>query len=281
MLVCFNAPLKEYLSRVMNGLSVDVESFHSLVNREMKKANIRSSVHRNKEWFDQQSAGDLLDALRINGTVYDALLVDETQDFRIEWLEALLFMAKNEASIVYLFGDSHQDLYAREWIPPKDFAQFELTVNCRNTTPIAKKVCRIFGDDITCNAAQGPEPQFIEVQGIEQGIKQVSLILDRILNIEGLSPNQIVVLSDSKYLVDELRKTKIGDYNMTDLTGVGIPVETIYRFKGLEQDVVVLFLTDAAINSRIKQLAYVGLSRAKSILYILGSASIRRGFSWE
>jgi len=109
----------------------------------------------------------------------------------------------------------------------------------------------------------------------------VSLILDRILNIEGLSPNQIVVLSDSKYLVDELRKTKIGDYNMTDLTGVGIPVETIYRFKGLEQDVVVLFLTDAAINSRIKQLAYVGLSRAKSILYILGSASIRRGFSWE
>lgn len=281
LLVCYNGPLKEHLKKATGDLDIDVESFHSLVVREAKKAKLRLPVQLDQNWFDNRAIGDMLDALEINQTKYDAVIVDEAQDFSTEWIDSILFFTRGGNSLVYLFADSHQDLYSRGWKVPQNFAAFDLTRNCRNTAPIAKKVGRIFSDTTNMNEAEGPDPVFIEIEKFDQYARRIILTMETLLVSERLAPEQVVVLSDSSRILEDLRTTGVGDYLFTDLTGKGVAVESIQRFKGLERDVVVIAFTQAALERDFKALAYVALSRAKSALYILGSSAIRKALAWD
>jgi ATP-dependent exoDNAse (exonuclease V) alpha subunit len=57
-------------------------------------------------------------------------------------------------------------------------------------------------------------------------------------------------------------------------------VETIHRFKGLEADVciVVIFEMDRPWD---KALAYIGMSRARAQLYVMGPEAVRRSLEWS
>ena len=50
-------------------------------------------------------------------------------------------------------------------------------------------------------------------------------------------------------------------------------METVGRFKGLEAAVVILWGLDHVDWERSKELLYVGMSRAKSLLVVVGSAA--------
>jgi len=103
--------------------------------------------------------------------------------------------------------------------------------------------------------------------------------VNRILD-EGLPKNKIVVLSDSKKVIDELLTIRVNGLPFSDSSERGVRVETIHRFKGLDCEVVILILTDFVLAWDFKRLAYVGLSRARSALYVLGSAAIREALAW-
>jgi DNA helicase IV len=49
-------------------------------------------------------------------------------------------------------------------------------------------------------------------------------------------------------------------------------VDTVARFKGLEAQAVVLWLDDEVVNEEKWETIYVGTTRAKSLLCIVGSA---------
>jgi hypothetical protein len=73
-----------------------------------------------------------------------------------------------------------------------------------------------------------------------------------------------------------------GDAPFVALDEHGVIVESIARFKGLEAEVVLLALTDAILRegTSLKAHAYVGLSRARSLLIVVGSKAIRRALQW-
>jgi superfamily I DNA and RNA helicase len=50
-----------------------------------------------------------------------------------------------------------------------------------------------------------------------------------------------------------------------------LTVDTVARFKGLERAVVILWAFDSCDVSVDRETLYVGMSRAKSVLYICGS----------
>jgi len=52
-----------------------------------------------------------------------------------------------------------------------------------------------------------------------------------------------------------------------------VRLETVQRFKGLESQIIILWGLDTADLLENRELLYVGLSRAKSLLIISGSAS--------
>ncbi|WP_205960680.1 ATP-binding domain-containing protein [Ramlibacter rhizophilus] len=49
-------------------------------------------------------------------------------------------------------------------------------------------------------------------------------------------------------------------------------LDTVQRFKGLESPVVILWGIDGVAAQGRQELLYVGMSRAKSILLVVGSA---------
>ena len=55
-------------------------------------------------------------------------------------------------------------------------------------------------------------------------------------------------------------------------------IDTIQRFKGLESPVVILWGLDTIDLSKRQELLYVGMSRAKSLLIIVGQAATCAAF---
>lgn len=58
-------------------------------------------------------------------------------------------------------------------------------------------------------------------------------------------------------------------------------IDTIQRFKGLESPIVILWGLDTIDLTRSEELLYVGMSRAKSLLIVVGAAATCAAFQGE
>lgn len=279
LLLCYNAPLRQYLASTLHGSSVDIETFHSLVRREARRAKSKTPFDPTSEWYETEAPRILGEATARNGTHYDAVLVDEAQDFAMDWLSVTRSLVADDG-LLYLFADSHQDLYRRGWSIPEGLVELELTVNCRNTGPIARRVASIFDDRLDGKFVDGPEPRFVEVDRREQLAPYVVGLVESIILEDKIEPTHLIILTDSTSVVSELRSSGVAEHLFTTLDGHGIPVETVYRFKGLERDVVVLALSDDATIEDLRAVTYVGLSRAKVGLYVVASRKIKDAIVW-
>lgn len=279
LLLCYNNPLRQHLSSILHGSAVDVETFHSLVLREARRARSKTPFDPTNDWYETEAPRILCQAAAHNDTRYDAVLVDEAQDFAMEWLSVMHSLVI-DGGLLYLFADSHQNLYRRGWSIPKDLVEFELTANCRNTRQIARRIASIFDDRLDGKLVDGPEPKFVEVDRREQLTPYTIGLVESLVLEDKIRPSQLIVLTNSSSTISELRSTGVAGHLFTSLDGHGIPVETVYRFKGLERDVVVLALSDATTMEDLRALAYVGLSRAKVGLYVVASRKIKDTIAW-
>ena len=59
----------------------------------------------------------LLDAIATGVDQYDAIIVDEGQDFTTEWLETLSLLVDDQAGSFYVFFDDNQRLYQQDKLP--------------------------------------------------------------------------------------------------------------------------------------------------------------------
>ena len=82
LLTCFNRPLAEHLAKDFEGNpKVMVKSFHSLLFWQMKKAGMEVPANPEQDWWEKESAERLVEAAEKNELHFDALVVDEGQDF--------------------------------------------------------------------------------------------------------------------------------------------------------------------------------------------------------
>lgn len=279
LLVCYNTPLKEYLQSGMADSNVEVESFHTLAIKVAKMAKIPLPMSLESEWFERDVVDVFKKSVESSSLAYDAILIDEAQDFSLEWIAAIEGIVR-DGGYFLLFADSHQNLYKRGWTVPLDFGEYELSVNCRNSKQIAEKVAKLFGDQLAGKMANGPEPTLVEYERESQIIPYTINLLESLLLEQGLSAKQVVVLTDSNQLVKELRSMVVGPHVLTTLDRLGIPVETIHRFKGLERDVVILVLTNKMNDKDLIPLSYVGMSRARAMLYVVAGQNTASNIRW-
>ncbi len=117
---------------------------------------------------------------------------------------------------------------------------------------------------------KGPPVNYITYNSIEDQRNKLAELVEQLskMNIE---PRYITILSPyrrEKSVVSLLNEFDIRDYNINE--GNSITFSTIQAYKGLENTVIIL--TDIE-NYNLDKLMYVGLSRARSGLYILESES--------
>lgn len=281
LLVCYNELLGIELSeRIGQSPELTACTFHALCLREAKRAGIAVSSARDQAWWEDEAPSVLIDACSRNETIYDAIVVDEGQDFSPIWLDALRCVTRGvEEAPFFVFADPRQDLWRRGWDLATDYPfVWELTQNMRNTLPIAKRVSAIVGGDAQGRGIPGPTPVWRSSEGHAKERDVVNAV-EHLLE-EGFGPQNLVILCGSARLAERLRERSIGPFSFGLWGSRGIPVETVSRFKGLESQAIVLVL-DGPFAPDGRTSAYVGMSRARSVLVVVGDEADQPPLSWE
>ena len=286
ILTCYNRDLAADIRRNSpNVPRLKVKGFHALC----QEYAARTGRDRMQDWTDQRS--DFFDsvmpeALAVaaesgnNSFLFDAIVVDEGQDFSTTWWLALEMLLRDQAdSIFYIFYDDNQLVYLREMQLPVDEVPFALTVNCRNTKYIQAAFAGLYKSDVqvTC---QGPEGRKVIAEvydGSQKGLRSgLTTLLSRLVYVEEVSPEDIVILSSGGLNKPPLSgMDNPGTFQLIDDPGSKdnlIQSTTIRRFKGLERPIVILIVPSE--NGGIRELLYVGMSRARNHLHLFLPADI-------
>ena len=292
-LTCYNRQLADYLARLCSGTSnLDVMSFHQLCYRQVEKANLASGrdlvreakvTYPGTDLYDVQLPNALAYALEVLPDRYDAIVCDEGQDFREEfWFPLELLLSDYDRGPLYVFYDDNQNIYARASTFPIRDEPFTLTTNCRNTAPIHTAAYRHYkGIPVSPPDIEGDEVQLEASPGRDaQAIKINARIVDLIAR-QGVDPGDIAVLiADARRKAEyysTLRRLPLPKPAIWLEEGIPgndtVLIDTIQRFKGLESPVVVLWGLDTIDLARNEELLYVGMSRAKSLLVVVGTAA--------
>lgn len=282
LLTCFNVPLANYLSQHVPE-NVDVFNFHNLCKVLIEEADIYAPPpFDTHEYYNRFLPEKALDAITELGPQYDAIVVDEGQDFCEEWWFILLSLLRDqEEGIFYIFFDDNQMLYdGRNPLP--DFLKmpspFLLTRNCRNTKSIHRLVSRFHpqGNKLECIGPVGRPPvhyAYANSHEMEQFLRRT---LHNLVNENKVRNTDIVILTPRANDRSDLPDGKIlGNFKLVwrePNTPNEIQVSTVHRFKGLERKVIILAEVDRWAHKDIQaipRLLYVGCSRARTHLIIL------------
>jgi hypothetical protein len=283
LFVCYNEILgKELASAFPEDKDIEVGTFHSLCFRQAAKAGMRLPANPSAEWWEKGAAELLIDACAKSETNFDAVVVDEAQDFSPSWLEALRCLMSNRSDTpFYVFADPKQDIWKRNWSLNSDFDFCqELRRNLRNTHPIAGKVAACIGEQLRPPfGADGPPPRWRDVREERRPIPDVIAAVERLID-EGFGPRNLIVLCSSAKTVQALREYSIGPYSFGAWRSNGIAVETVARFKGMEYEAIVLVL-EGGEDELDRTTAYVGTSRARSVLTVVAHQKKQNFLNWN
>ncbi|HIB84548.1 MAG TPA: DUF2075 domain-containing protein, partial [Chromatiaceae bacterium] len=291
LLICFNSPLSVRLGQAMREHeNIHACSFHSFwVNAEQRVAREENREARDfMTLCDEEVTRVLLENIgKPEFPGFDAVIVDEGQDFHGEWLEALeLTLKGGPDDSMYVFYDDNQAVLERDmhYIKTKlQCFEFRLTTNLRNTRKIFSQVNQYYLSHLggpVSHAPGSPEGCPIEWLSCENHRALLVRIRERIETLvrkDGISRDKIVVLFETNEEIDAVlpkRRLQGQPVRTADsLGGNGFVVDTIRRFKGLESQVVLLILTKPDVAHQ-RALLYTGMSRAQARLEVLGPAAV-------
>jgi hypothetical protein len=285
LLTCYNRPLAEYLRRACTGMDhLVVTSFHEFCGTMASRAGIHieeqddeSSQVRSGDFYRTILPEALMRAIeQLPGERFDAIVVDEGQDFAPEWWIPLELCLKDvDAGVLYIFYDDNQRVTdgAARFPDSLPQAPFRLTRNLRNTKPIFDTSLPFYGG----GTARSSGPEGRPVQWIECG--QGDFIRDTLVRLlggltktEGIPAEEIAVLAGSKATLGVLESGGVlGRYPVSsadDPPKNTIVLDTVRRFKGLERSVVVLIHPGEMLND--PELLYVAITRARLHLMVVG-----------
>lgn len=271
LLVCFNKALRAHLRRTEGSSGVEFWNFHALCVHWAHRAEVElpdfPDGEAPQDYWDEDLPLALIEAMEKKGPQYDALFVDEAQDLRNDWLEALLAMLREpEKDPVWLFLDDNQKVYDQQLDVPPEYTPVELDVNCRNTRAIHKEVIKKYRGEIEPKAI-GPKGRDVELYRTDHQPATVAEIIERLCGREEVPPQDIVVLSAHNVDNSEVGASKPGRFELVkepQPVGPYIRFSSIRGFKGLESPAVILCELEDIDEATLDQQLYVGMSRARN-----------------
>lgn len=296
-LMCFNRHLGAFLAEVakVEGLtSDDAGSFYSHCDRLIGNAGDQTATDPN---YFRQRVTDALAAARClpEDRKFDLLVVDEGQDFRddgdkLALMDALLKGGLSKGRWRW-FEDLDQLLSPEPTHPPSEGhlellqaldagAEALMVHNWRNTDQIGRAVAKVIGrTDVETSGIPGPAVVSAPYP-VGRELDLLNVVLAKHVLPKHL-PKDIVVLSmrgagkESYAGATELGGLKAVPYDPAKPYEQGtLRTSTVFKFKGMESHVVVLTDLDKLDTPRDRRRAYVGMSRAKYALYILGNSDV-------
>ena len=282
LVVCFNRFLAEHLRRGFSDVEgIDAYSYDGLALSVVREADPSFPAEppngeQGTYWnaLRQAFADTVLD---VAAGRYDALIVDEGQDFHPDWWTPLQLMLDDpDGSPLYVFYDDNQRIFAVPENLPVPGKPMQLTVNCRNTKTINRLVNSFYrGATIKASGPEGIpiDKHFYATDG--ELLEQLDATVGRWLGEADVDPENIALLTPKAAHRSALWQVeKLGGVRLTDdpWEPGRILRSSIHKFKGLERLVVGVAELDGARDD----VFYVGFSRPNVFLSIFCPESARK-----
>lgn len=286
----------------INHGNIEIITFHKLAMRTaglVVPRYLKNNEEKNN-WF-----ANILpeEALKVAVREYDALLVDEYQDFYDSWIKVCLAVCKKFGSDssgekrenLFLVGDKMQSIYNKNidtsWRDLGVFIQGRsdtLKLSYRSgrshirlaldflltNNSLAKLVDRFYDSRNGIQALTGVEDK---VSFIEGGFGKVTALMQELIYNKGYQPEDILILVP-KSIVKEEFVGQLPDSlavlcsSEKDWQLGKINISTIHSAKGLEAKVCILLGLDSESSGQSETekmlLLYVGMTRAAKELYL-------------
>ena len=210
------------------------------------------------------------------GERFDAVIVDEAQDFAEDWWTPLVGALRDEASGgIFAYSDERQRVFARFGRPPLALVPLVLDHNLRNTRQIAQSFVTLAPTSMVLRGGDGPEVEFVAVDkahAVDSADDQVERLLD-----EGWEPRDIALLTmGARHPVQKERQEALGFAAYWDefWSNEDVFYGHVLGFKGMERRAVVLCVNEDGTRDRSRERLYVGLSRATDRLVVVGDPEV-------
>jgi len=307
--VCFNSPLAASVQRqiaeddVPVHLRPVVETFHGLCERLGANAGTLPARPAGRGvppgWFDALP-GALDAAIELLGDErFHAIIVDEGQDFELDWLESLEFLFQTPADgVLWVFHDPGQALYRPDVVAQLGGLEpLTLQVDYRSPAPVAA-LARHFYRGPTAPESYGQSVAQPVIEAAAPGrptIEAVRRHLHRLIVEEGVRPWDVAVLSGAAAAKSDVwQQRRYGNVELWNgsidaageslgLAAADVPdepmddgvvlFETARRFKGLERPVVILCELPEE-GRRLDELIYTALTRATAHLVVVATPAL-------
>lgn len=278
LLLCYSEPLAHHLRRQIEG--VKVTTFNALSRELVQKAGLTfqvpADIERQRVFWSQGVAYLLEQATRLLPEErWDHIIIDEGQDFLLEWWTGILDLRRDESSSLWVFFDPNQKVFTGQDLSQDlQAVRGNLAINCRNTRRIAERLAELVPDCAKTrpDAPEGENVVSIRVAEPNEMIEEVRKVLHSLLVEGGVDPERTVILSPRLPETSDIwNRRTFGNWNLRLLEDDPQPntvrFSSLHRFKGLEADAVVLCEVRYGAPGCTPINLYVASSRAKHILY--------------
>ncbi|MES1949825.1 hypothetical protein S4A8_03168 [Salinisphaera sp. S4-8] len=285
--VCFNRVLRDALLSQFPTRADAIHTFHGLCHAAREAAGVPvvfTDADDHTFWdelVDSVLGLDIPDALK-----FDALIIDEGQDFRAHWFEVLRLFLTDDYEMLWL-EDPNQNVFAIEPIETPALVTYRADTSYRTPRSIATFIETTLGIPIECGTGlPGLGVGVTTHSGDRQLIKRLEACIN-MLRRDGFDNDHILILTCSSF-----RHSAI--YECDTLAGVGLrrflhydtetsePIfsdghlrfDSVLRFKGGHAPAVILIDAAATAHSAgdTRRLLFCGMTRATVRLELLVDA---------
>ncbi|PKL18223.1 MAG: hypothetical protein CVV49_07145 [Spirochaetae bacterium HGW-Spirochaetae-5] len=296
LFVCFSV-------LISTKIQSDLETFHETIDVLTLNELIRqlSGMNCNIDDIDELETAIELIIENTGHDKYDYVIVDEGQDILTNKLFSILNAVLNdgiENGCWAIFYDPffqsdifrrYDPLFVESLIKKSGATQYPLVENLRNCRQIIKDTKFVTGYPLNCHDDMKHDGRVVIIPWIEPQ-EQIKLIKE---NLEMFSKQDIPVTGDMIDIVSlkgedqavwkELVGSNIFDYHLERLTKINVTkrdnivgLSSIYRYKGLENSIVIITDFDTEVSDKIRSLVYTAMTRARVNLIILIKSSAQK-----
>lgn len=209
------------------------------------------------------------------GQQFDAVILDEGQDFADSWWAPIMGALKDEETGgLFVYSDENQRIIQRFGAPPVPLVPLILDHNLRNTRQIAETFNPLAPMRMLLMGGEGPEVQFVPctaAEAIETADEQVGRLI-----AAGWKPHEVMLLTTGNSHPTQIERGSSSDPERYwhSFWADDVFYGQVLGCKGLERRAVVLCVNEDTAADWSRERLYVGLSRATDQLIVVGDPRV-------
>lgn len=260
------------------------------IETQCPEVDLASCNDTERKIIFESASARLVNDLTNGRFTWDIIIIDDAQDFQIEWIQALTG-ALSDTGHMYVLSDPYSQVFSREPTIPFDeaetvFIRSQETLRIPRVRAEEMKALRIVNSDFVSTSSYEGDNTFIPTpySGADSLHKSTRNAVEKYIAL-GFRPDQIAVLSwHGRETSDILRHSKFGhrllkkptnkfDSNNNRIFSEGeIFCDTLLRFRGLCAPCVIVTEMDfEEVDDRVRNLLYHAMTRSSVALAFIMS----------